>query len=114
MGFTVAEALEFPKFGLSASECYITIKGAYSQDKWPYSQPMMPMPMPMQPTEDNSGYILSARYYIYANSEYSGLQFLSEDWIRVKSDSVLANPFAAIYAEIKSTKFAGKTITDDL
>ena len=111
MGFIVAEELAFPKFGVSAAGCYITIKASYSQWKQGGYSPMMPMmPLPMQ-SETPGTYRLYARWFVYAEND-STLTPLREEYLVLDLEEAPANPIATLYAALKSQHFAGKTITD--
>lgn len=111
MGFIVSDSLDFTKFGVSASGCYVTIRATFSHGKLgaPGAAMYGPTPGPMAA----SPYTISARWYVYATNDTS-LTPLREESIVVNCESVPANPIAAIYAAIKSQHFSGKTLTDDL
>jgi len=111
MGFTVAEELTFPRYGVSAAGCYVTIRATYSHNKagsQSYSPPMMPGAN--GPQVPSLPYTLVARYYVYASQE-AGLSPLAEDSVMLSVDEVPADPIAAIYEKIKEN-YAGKTLVD--
>lgn len=120
MGFTVAEELTFPRYGVSAAGCYVTIRATYSHNKAGsytqlsgvgYSPPMMPGAN--GPQVPSLPYTLVARYYVYASNDTT-LSPLLEDSLMLNSETAPANPIATLYAALKDQHFAGKTITDDL
>lgn len=102
MGFSVAEELDFPAYGISIPNCYITIRAAYTHNK--HRVPLS--------GEQESGYLLSARYYVYASQESTSP--LQEETITLNLDTIVDNPIAALYSAIKTQYFLGKTITDIL
>ena len=111
MGFTVTEELNFPRFGVNAANCYVTIKATYSHYKAgaPYA---MPMGMPA-PGANVGPYILSARWMVYASND-SSLSPLRDETITLNLEAAPANPIVALYNAIKAQNFAGKTCTDNL
>lgn len=108
MGFTVAEELTFPKLGISQANCYVTIKASFAHSKQGAPSIGM-MPMPMNP----SAYSLTFRLSVYAANN-STLDALHQEVITIPLDEAAAVPITAIYAWLKSERYAGKTITDDL
>lgn len=112
MGFFITESIDFPVYGVSAAGCYITVKGSYIHQKSGASSLGMMAPMSM-PGTTLSPYTLVARYYVYASKE-EGLTPLHEDTIRIGVETIVDNPLATIYNNLKSQKFTGKTFTDDL
>ena len=110
MGFTVAEELTFPRYGVSAAGCYVTIRATYSHNKAGSHPPMMPGAN--GPQVDSLLYTLVARYYVYASQE-AGLSPLAEGSVMLSVDEVPADPIAAIYEKIKEN-YVGKTLVDVL
>ena len=105
MGFTVAEELNIPKYGITASNCYVTIRAAYTHDKMSSAMVnMIPVTGP---------YVITSRWFVYASNNVN-LAPLCDDMIVISCETVPANPIATIYAAVKEQHFAGKTITDDL
>lgn len=111
MGFTVTEALSFPRYGVTAAGCYVTIRATYYHNKVGSNTMGMPMPMPSGPT--TGPYVVTARWHVYAANDVS-LAPLREESIVLNLETAPANPIVAIYNEIKTQHFAGKTCTDDL
>lgn len=111
MGFTVTEELTFPRYGVSAAGCYVTIRATYSHNK--AGSQSFGMPPPMMPGAQSGPYTLVARYYVYASNDTT-LSPLLEDSLMLNSETAPANPIATLYAALKDQHFAGKTITDDL
>ena len=111
MGFIVAEELNFPRYGVSAAGCYVTIRATYSHNKAGSPSIGMPFSMPMMPGVQTGPYTLVARYYVYASNDTT-LSPLSEDSLMLNLDEAPANPIATLYAALKAQHFAGKTITD--
>lgn len=107
MGFTVAEEVNFEKYGVSATDCYVTIRATYSHNK-SGSQSYSP---PMIPGAQSGPYTLSARYYVYASQE-AGLSPLLEASVMLNVEEAPVNPIQTLYDAIKLQYFAGKTITD--
>lgn len=108
MGFTVLEELNFPKFGVNASGCYVTIKGSYSITKLGSGAPVMYM---MSTPNNDTPYTLSARWFVCA-SNGAGLQPLREEVITVSFAQPPANCYNALYVAIKEQYFTGKTFSD--
>lgn len=106
MGFTVAESLTFSKFGVSATNCYVTIRGSYNFSKQGNGMSMM---MPGQ--QSSSPYSMSARFLVYASNDKT-LTPLREEMVYINLTDVPADPFDAIYSAVKTQFFAGKTFTD--
>jgi hypothetical protein len=111
MGFTVEEEIEFPQYGVSAANCYITIKATYTHSK--SGAGFIGMHMSPNPIQQQGPYTLVSRFYVYAAND-SSLSPLRESIITIPLEQPPADPIATIYAYIKSEHFAGKTITDDL
>ena len=112
MGFTVAEELSFPRYGISTSGCYVTIRATYAHNKaGAPNVGMMPMPQPLSMNAQSSPYTLYARFYVYASND-ADLSPLREDTIILNLEEAPANPITTLYAAIISQQFAGKTITD--
>lgn len=113
MGFTVTEEVTFPQYGVTAANCYVTIKASYTHVK--VGAPNFGVYMPtIQPTNyPNGSYTLTARFYVYTanNPELSPLR---ETTIFVNAETASEDPIATLYTYIKSEYFAGKTCTDDL
>lgn len=106
MGFLVAEELEISRFGLSVAGCYVTLRGSVTQSKG-NSAPMMPMM-----GASSSPYTLSGRYQIFANVDAP--EALKTETISLGVDVVPeVNPLVPLYAHLKATVFAGKTLTDN-
>ena len=116
MGFTVTEELTFPRYGVSAAGCYVTIRATYSHNKagsQSFGMPPPMMPGANGPQVPSLPYTLVARYYVYASNDTT-LSPLLEDSLMLNSETAPANPIATLYAALKDQHFAGKTITDDL
>lgn len=105
MGFTIEQKIDCTRFGIQCSGCYVTIKCSLQLSKG------NSMPMPMQQQQPKP-YVISARYYIYSSQNYSEIQPLFDDHFVCSFDEPPTNPAAQLYAELKSTKFAGLTLTD--
>jgi hypothetical protein len=104
MGFTIEQKIDCTRFGIQCSGCYVTIKCSLQVSKG------NSMPMMMQ--QQQKPYVISARYYIYSAQNYSEIQPLFDDQFVCSFDEPPTNPVAQLYAELKSTKFAGLTLTD--
>lgn len=103
MGFFIAEPLEFPEYGLSVSECYVTIKAAYTCSK-------LLGPYMTQNYDPNMKYIATASWFIYSNKECTS--YLAQKHIAYVSETTIVDPIGKLYGEIKK-QFAGKSIVDD-
>jgi hypothetical protein len=104
MGFTINEAIEVPRLGVSVSNAYVTIKGSYQYQK-------IIANIVGIPTNENSPYVLVANYYIYKQNDAT-LVPLHQEHVRIGVADLPANPFTTIYNHIKTEKFAGKTFVD--
>lgn len=104
MGFFIAEPIEFPEYGLTVSDCYVTIKAAYTCSK------LLGPALMMQNYDPNMKYIAHARYYIYSSKDCAN--YLSEKNIIYVSETSINDPIVKLYGEIKK-QFEGKTILDD-
>lgn len=111
MGFFITESIDFPVYGVSAAGCYITVKGSYIHQKAGVNS--LGMMAPIVSSIPQPAYTLVARYYVYASKE-DGLSPLHEDTIRIGVETIVDDPLATIYNNIKSQKFSGKTFADDL
>jgi len=113
MGFFVEEELKFPQFGVSAENCYVTIKGTFTHTKQGSGFiGMSVMPPPQQPSESHQ-YTLICRFYVYADKNNELLP-LREQIVSIPLEETVTDPIETIYEHIKAEHFAGKTITDDL
>lgn len=106
MGFSVAEELEISRFGLSVAGCYVTLRGTFTQSK-AGNAPYMPGLGP-----SSSPYTLSGRYQIFANVD-APEALKSENISLGVSEVPTVNPLTPLYLHLKSTVFAGKTLTDN-
>lgn len=113
MGFFVQESVTFPQYGVSATNCYVTIKASFVHVK--FGAPGFGMYMgPAQPVATaETPYAITARFFVYTANE-AELSPLRETTISLSSVTAFADPIASIYAAIKAQHFDGKTFTDDV
>mgnify|MGYP000962585199 CR=1 FL=1 len=108
MGFFVSEPIVIDDYKVNPTNCYVTIRATYQQNKAGFGGPVGML----GGAASASSYCLSARYYVYAAKDAT--KALKEDWFSLNCDAVPANPLGALYAAIVADKFPGKTITADL
>lgn len=113
MGFFVQESVSFPQYGVTAANCYVTIKASFVHVK--YGAPNFNMFMgPSQPAASpETPYMITARLFVYTANEPE-LSPLREAIIYLYSVTAFADPIASLYIAIKAQHFAGKTFTDDI
>lgn len=113
MGFLINN-VTIPSVGIQVANAYVTIKSSFTVQKnigSPFFNPPDPNNPPTEPC------VAFARYYVFANREYSALSPCLEGTIYIffnPTEITSSNVHMLLYEELK-TKFThdGVIITDD-
>lgn len=106
MGFTVTP-ITLPSFDLTVtSPLQVTIRGSYVLQK--QNSPLIMPGIRINPNlsssdADSSGWILSARYWIYAHPDYTTIQPIYQNSISVNCPDIPSDPFQVLYTALKAT-----------
>ena len=101
MGLLVADSFFVPKYGISISNFYVTIRSGYRLYKNILN-------------DGTPVYVIVSDYYIFTSVNTDGLEPIIRSNVYIESSTSPENPIQLIYNHLKTTIFSTNTVTDEL